>query len=90
MYGVNKSYPSVRTYLYQPVGSIDIPVEYTVTQLPKVKNQGAVNSCCACAAVEILEILNLVDVAVLSSIPVLFRGRNSNLTGFPWIFIVIV
>ena len=59
MYGVNKSYPSVRTYLYQPVGSIDIPAEYTVTQLPKVKNQGSVNSCCACAAAEILEILNL-------------------------------
>ena len=59
MYGVNKSYPSVRTYLYQPVGSIDIPSEYTVTQLPKVKNQGSVNSCCACAAAEILEILNL-------------------------------
>ena len=59
MYGVNKSYPSVRTYPYKPVGSIDIPAAYTVTQLPKVKNQGSVNSCCACAAAEILEILNL-------------------------------
>lgn len=58
MYGVNKSYPSPRVYTYKAVGSVNIPDKYTVTELPKVKNQGSVNSCCACAAAEILEVLN--------------------------------
>ena len=58
-YGVNKSYPSVRTYPYKSVGVADIPLKYTVSDLPKIKNQGSVNSCCACAAAEILEVLNL-------------------------------
>lgn len=63
-FGVNKSVPSPRTYLYEytvkrPVGKIQIPDEFIISELPKVKNQGSVNSCCACAAAEILEILNL-------------------------------
>lgn len=63
-FGVNKSVPSPRTYLYEytvkrPVGKIQIPDEFIISELPKVKNQGSVNSCCACAAAEVLEILNL-------------------------------
>lgn len=63
-FGVNKSVPSPRTYLYEytvkrPIGKIQIPDEFIISELPKVKNQGSVNSCCACAAAEVLEILNL-------------------------------
>ena len=37
---------------------MQIPCEFIISELPKVKNQGSVNSCCACAAAEIMEILN--------------------------------
>lgn len=57
-FGVRDSAPSLRVYTYEAVGGIDLPKAFTVTELPKVKNQGSVNSCCACAAAEILEVLN--------------------------------
>lgn len=57
-FGVRDSAPSLRVYTYEAVGGIDLPKAFTVTDLPKVKNQGSVNSCCACAAAEILEVLN--------------------------------
>lgn len=57
-FGVRDSAPSPRVYTYEAVGGIELPKAFTVTDLPKVKNQGSVNSCCACAAAEILEVLN--------------------------------
>ena len=57
-FGVRDSAPSPRVYTYEAVGGIELPKALTVTDLPKVKNQGSVNSCCACAAAEILEVLN--------------------------------
>lgn len=57
-FGVRDSAPSPRVYTCEAVGGIDLPKAFTVTDLPKVKNQGSVNSCCACAAAEIMEILN--------------------------------
>ena len=57
-YGANISAPSPRVYTYETVGGAELPKAFTVTDLPKVKNQGSVNSCCACAAAEIMEILN--------------------------------
>lgn len=57
-YGANISAPSPRVYTYEAVGGAELPEAFTVTDLPKVKNQGSVNSCCACAAAEIMEILN--------------------------------
>ena len=63
-FGVNKTVPSPRTYLYEytikpSVGASQLPEEFMISRLPDVKNQGSVNSCCACAAAEILEILTL-------------------------------
>lgn len=57
-YGANISAPSPRVYTYEAVGGAELPKAFTVTDLPKVKNQGSVNSCCACAASEIMEVLN--------------------------------
>lgn len=57
-YGANISAPSPRVYTYEAVGGAEIPKTFTIMDLPKVKNQGSVNSCCACAAAEIMEILN--------------------------------
>lgn len=57
-YGANISAPSPRVYTYEAVGGAELPEAFTITDLPKVKNQGSVNSCCACAAAEIMEILN--------------------------------
>lgn len=57
-YGANISAPSPRVYTYEAVGGVELPKAFTVNDLPNVKNQGSVNSCCACAAAEIMEILN--------------------------------
>ena len=41
-FGVRDSAPSPRVYTYEAVGGIDLPKAFTVTELPKVKNQGGV------------------------------------------------
>lgn len=91
MQGALKSVGSARTYYYRTICTVkdeELPEEYKIPYLPKLLDQGGVNSCVAHSLAEILQVANKqqtdkeIDMSVLE-IYGLWRGDNKGEGMFP-------